>query len=302
MTTCLGYVRVSSHKPVDEGSSLAGQSATLRAECDRRGWTLELLVEAGKSGASMKKRPILTAALDRLDDGGADALMSIRLDRLSGSVSDFAGVRDRASTHQWNVVLLDPALDLATPSGEFVANVFASAAQFERRLISARTSEGMAQRAAEGVLFGRPRDTDEIRDRIVSGKLGGSSWTQIADEFNDEALPTVRGGARWFPSTVRSIAMAPVTYTMPADGPSTRHVIEAAEPWAWTPPVPHQGRQPVTAPPWLRAGAPLPAGVVMMTIHALGVPAVTAAILEVEPYAATGWRCEMAQRPQRPAA
>ena len=64
--------------------------------------------------------------------------------------------------------------DSATPSGEFLVNVMAAAAQFERRIIGQRTREGMAQKRAEGVHVGRqsklPADVVErlVHDRVVA--------------------------------------------------------------------------------------------------------------------------------------
>lgn len=96
-----------------------------------RGWDLELVADEGLSAKNMN-RPAPQAALGWLDCGEADTLISIRLDRISRSVADFAGLLDRAGRKGWGLVLLSPALDLADPAGRFTANVLASAAQYER--------------------------------------------------------------------------------------------------------------------------------------------------------------------------
>jgi Resolvase, N terminal domain len=101
-------------------------------------------------------RPGLASALERLDSGDADALLALRLDRVSRSVADFAGLLARAKRRSWCVVLLSPNLDTEDAAGKFTAHVLAAAAEYERDLISARTREGMAQRRAEGVHVGRP--------------------------------------------------------------------------------------------------------------------------------------------------
>lgn len=123
----LGYVRVSTVDQVDNGASLDAQRTALTDEADRRGWDLELVADEGLSAKNMN-RPGLTSALERLDNGDADVLMAIRLDRVSRSVADFAGLLDRAGRKGWGLVLLSPALDLADPAGRFTANVLASAA------------------------------------------------------------------------------------------------------------------------------------------------------------------------------
>lgn len=200
------YSRVSSALQVEEGASLDAQEATLRDEAARRGWDVEIVREEGKSAKDIKGRSKLTDALDRLDRGEAQFLLSVRLDRVSRSVADFAALIDRARRKHWGIVLLSPNLDLSDPSGEFVANVLASAAQYERRLISVRTKEGMAQRKAEGVRFGREVASEFLHTyrRVLSMSADGMSLNAISRTLNDESVPTAKGG-RWYPSTVRAI-------------------------------------------------------------------------------------------------
>ncbi|MGN7965057.1 recombinase family protein [Microbacterium sp. 22179] len=202
----LAYVRVSSLMQVEEGASLDAQESTLREEADRRGWDVEIVREEGKSAKTIKGRDRLTEALERLDHGEAQFLLSVRLDRVSRSVADFASLIERARRKQWGIVLLSPNLDLSDPSGEFVANVLASAAQYERRLISVRTREGMAQRKAEGVTFGREVAAEFLATyrRVLTMHSGGESMNAIARTLNAEGVPTAKGG-KWYASTVRAI-------------------------------------------------------------------------------------------------
>jgi DNA invertase Pin-like site-specific DNA recombinase len=205
----LAYVRVSTVDQAEEGASLAAQTAALTAEAERRGWAVEIVVEAGKSAKSLNGRPALAEALDRLDRGAASYLLCVRLDRLSRSVSDFAGLVDRARRKGWGLVLQSPALDLSDPAGEFTANVLASAAQYERRLLSARTREGMAQRKAEGVHLGRAADAAMFPTyrRILGLHKAGESYNAIAQALSAEGVPTARGG-KWAAATVRAVVLS----------------------------------------------------------------------------------------------
>lgn len=201
----LAYVRVSTAEQVETGASLDAQRATLVAEADKRGWVVEVVADEGKSAKSLN-RPGLQSALARLDAGQADYLMAIRLDRVSRSVSDFAGLLDRATKKGWGLKLLSPNLDTSDPAGRFTANVLASAAQYERELIGARTREGMAQRVAEGVRMGRPRTmATAVVDRIRAARMQGQSLRRIADALNADEVPTAQGGARWHASTVKAV-------------------------------------------------------------------------------------------------
>ncbi|MEV4688914.1 recombinase family protein [Microbacterium sp. LWH3-1.2] len=211
----LAYVRVSSAVQVEEGASLDAQESTLREEAARRGWAIEIVREEGKSAKSIHGRPALTDALRRLDRGEAQYLLSVRLDRVSRSVADFAALIDRARRQHWGIVLLSPNLDLSDPSGEFVANVLASAAQYERRLISVRTREGMAQRKTEGAVFGREVAADFLPTyrRVLLMSADGVGLNAIARTLNDEGVPTAKGG-KWYASTVRAIVMSETAKTL----------------------------------------------------------------------------------------
>ncbi|MEE6294720.1 recombinase family protein [Georgenia wangjunii] len=203
----LAYLRVSTLDQVEHGASLEAQRAALTTEADRRGWDVEFVVDEGVSGKiNPVKRAGLGPALADLDTGKADTLMAVRLDRVSRSVADFAALLDRAGKRGWGLVLLSPALDLADPAGRFTANVLASAAQYERELISARTREGLAQRRAEGVRLGRPRTVPaDVVGRIRDAHKRGDSWHKIADDLTTDGVPTAQGGARWWPATVRKV-------------------------------------------------------------------------------------------------
>jgi len=201
----LAYVRVSTVEQVQDGASLDAQRSALVSEGERRGWDVEMIADEGYSGKNLK-RPGLSAALDRLDHGGADALMAIRLDRVSRSVVDFAGLLARAKRRSWRLVLLSPNLDTEDAAGKFTAHVLAAAAEYERDLIGARTREGMAQRRAEGVHVGRPRDlSDEIVARIVSERTTGATLRSIAEGLTEDGIPTARGRSVWALSTVQGV-------------------------------------------------------------------------------------------------
>jgi DNA invertase Pin-like site-specific DNA recombinase len=201
----LGYIRVSTADQVKDGASLPAQRAALTADAERRGWDIEIVADEGLSGKNLN-RPALQAALQRLDAGEADILLAVRLDRVSRSVADFAGLLDRSIKRRWALVLQSPNIDTSDPAGEFTANVLASAAQYERRLISVRTREGMAQRKLEGVRMGRPRSLpDDVLGRISTARAAGLSFGKIADSLNADGVPTAQGGVRWYPATVSGI-------------------------------------------------------------------------------------------------
>jgi len=202
----LAYVRVSTSEQVEEGASLDAQATALIEAAERKGFRVEVVREEGRSGKSLKGRPALADALARLAKGDAQALYAQRLDRLSRSVADFAHLLDRASRQGWTVAVLDADVDTSTPSGEFLVNVLASAAQYERRIIGARTRDALAQRRREGVRLGRPSTlAPELVARIVAERSQGLSLRAIADRLNEEGISTAHGGASWHASTVAKV-------------------------------------------------------------------------------------------------
>ena len=49
-------------------------------------------------------------------------------------------------------------------------------------------------------------DNPELRDRIARMRADGMTLQQIADRLNADGVPTVRGGAKWRPSSVQAAA------------------------------------------------------------------------------------------------
>jgi DNA invertase Pin-like site-specific DNA recombinase len=201
----IAYHRVSTDKQADTGNGLDAQAATIGKAVAARGWDVVAnLTDEGRSGSNMN-RPALTDALGRLDRGEADVLVVAKLDRLSRSVRDFATLVERAGRNGWSVVALDIDVDTSTPTGELMANIYGSVAQWERRIIGQRTSEAMQAMKARGVRLGRPVElADDVRHRIAAERTGGRSLRAIAHDLNDEAVPTARGG-KWHASTVRAV-------------------------------------------------------------------------------------------------
>src|SRR3954453_18201171 len=156
----LGYVRVSTDEQSDSGAGLEAQRRAIVAECKRRGWQLVEVIEDAGFSAKDLNRPGIKVALEVLKSGDAKALVAAKLDRLSRSMLDSTALMAMAQKQGWALVALDCAVDTTTPAGEAMANVLATFAQFERRLISQRTKEALAAKRASGTLrgpIGRPR-------------------------------------------------------------------------------------------------------------------------------------------------
>jgi DNA invertase Pin-like site-specific DNA recombinase len=202
----LAYVRVSTEEQKESGAGLAAQRAAILMECQRRGWELVDVIEDAGYSAKDLKRPGVRIALEMLREGSADALVVAKLDRLSRSMLDLAGIMAAAQKQGWGLIALDCAVDTTTPAGEAMANVLATFAQFERRLISQRTKDALAAKRAQGVRLGRPRSLpEEVVKRIVLEREQGRKLVSIADDLTEDGIATAQGGVKWYPSTVAAV-------------------------------------------------------------------------------------------------
>lgn len=140
MALKIGYIRISTVQQKEDR-----QLDALRGECDR------LVVETASAG---KQRPKFVALLDELTEG--DVLVVWDLDRAFRSLSDAVLTAERLKAAGVGFkVANNPAIDTTTPEGELVFGIFAALAQYERRLINRRTSEGRRAAQARGVKLGR---------------------------------------------------------------------------------------------------------------------------------------------------
>ena len=95
-----------------------------------------------------------------------------------------------------------------TNEREAMANMLATFAQFERRLISQRTREALAVKRASGVRLGRPPAVPSaVVRRIHRQRARGDSLRKIADDLNEARVATAQGGAQWYAATVRNVLL-----------------------------------------------------------------------------------------------
>ena len=202
----LGYVRVSTDEQTDSGAGLEAQRRAIIAECERRGWHLVEVIEDAGFSAKDLKRPGIQEALRVLEAGDAngarrrEARPALALDdRLHGADGDGAEAGLGARRARLRGRYDDPA-------GEAMANMLATFAQFERRLISQRTREALAVKRAKGVRLGRPVSLPQkVARRIQRRRERGDSLRKIADDLNRDGVATAQEGKQWHASTVRHV-------------------------------------------------------------------------------------------------
>jgi DNA invertase Pin-like site-specific DNA recombinase len=202
----ISYSRVSLDKQAQSGLGIKAQQAALAGLALQHG--IEFVAQFCDEGESAKDtdRPELQKGLAMLERGQADTLFVAKFDRLSRSVIDAAQLIDRFKRMNWGLVIGDLGVDTTTPMGELVANMMASVAQWERRVIGQRTSEAMMRlpRARRGrPPYGFKRQGDDfvvlveeqtILWRIKGLAASGQSVRKIAKTLNALGARGRKGG------------------------------------------------------------------------------------------------------------
>jgi DNA invertase Pin-like site-specific DNA recombinase len=211
----IGYARVSTTQQRDSGLGVAAQRAALERAAQERGLELvDVLVDVASAKRKNGKLVNRSAAMARVEAGEADGILVTKLDRLARSFLDFAEILDQAQRKGWALIILDPALDLSTPTGRLVAGILAQVAEFERELVSERTRAARAAAIAAGrPVGGRPAGKYEIpaevRERIVHQRREGQGFRAIARGLDADGIRPVRASS-WSAETVRQVVLAAI--------------------------------------------------------------------------------------------
>ena len=205
-THVIGYLRVSTDEQVRSGLGLEAQRERITHEAQRRrlgsgvGHRRWLHGSQSWTGLALPMR-FLPCGITK-----PSALVVAKLDRLSRSLLDFAGLMERAQQEQWNVVCLDLGIDLSTPQGQLMANVMASFAAYERELIRQRTRDALQALKMRGARLGRPVVVQPmVRQLVGQWRAAGCTWQACATALNQATVLTAHGGSRWYASTVRGV-------------------------------------------------------------------------------------------------
>ena len=198
----LGYVSVPASEEL-QAAEFDAQVEAIDRYCDQHGWELVEVVRDVETGARDVERRGLLYALDKIGRGEASCVIVSELGRVSGSAADLGGVLDRLDRSDGRLVALDIGLDTASPEGRVAARALAAVGSWEHD----RTPNRLAAAAAGTAATLEPQpvpDVPALKDRIATMRMAGMTLQAIADVLNSEGVPTLRGGAKWRPSSVQS--------------------------------------------------------------------------------------------------
>jgi DNA invertase Pin-like site-specific DNA recombinase len=198
----IGYVTV----PAD---ALAGEDRepmlAIEATCEHFGWRLVEIVSDREDGASLERRG-LRYALERIKDGHARGLVVSDLQRISRSIIDLGALMAWFRDADAALIALDLDIDTSTAEGRHVASTLIALSAREHQRIATGTRRGLAKGRAGGRPTGRPAVSDrpELMERIAAMREANMSLRAIADQLNEEGVPTLRGGKEWRPSSIQA--------------------------------------------------------------------------------------------------
>ena len=154
-TRTIVYCRVSLDKQAEKGVSLDAQQAKAKAYAELYDLeVVEVVIDAGVSAKTLA-RPGLERALGMLKAGKADALLVVKLDRLTRSVADLGKlVASYFAPGRAALLSVGEQIDTRSAGGRLVLNVLASVSQWEREATGERTSAAMQHKAAQGEYTG----------------------------------------------------------------------------------------------------------------------------------------------------
>jgi len=207
-TRVYGYARVSGRQGSIFNRELREQAGAIAAECERLGLGLmQVVSEREPPKGRGLTRPGLEYALQRILEGEANGLMVCDLSRLTRSSAQLGAILQWFVSHRIRLVAIAEEIDTAEPSGQVSVRTLIGFSNRERERITARTRRGLEVARSNAPPAQRPAVVDDphLRERIQRMRKQRMSLQAIADALNAEGVPTVRGGAKWRPSSLQSV-------------------------------------------------------------------------------------------------
>jgi DNA invertase Pin-like site-specific DNA recombinase len=220
----VSYLRVSTRKQGDSGLGLEAQRETILQFLDGGQWDLLKEFQEVESG-SHDGRPELAKALTHCQLTGATLLVA-KLDRLSRDIH-FITSLEKAG--------IDFTVCDFPTANRFTINIFAALAQYERELISQRTTAALQAKKARGAILGKPENLNaaaaasgraagraaraatadlfaaKVKPMIQELQANGMSLSAIARKLNADHIRTASGKSTWTATSVRNVILRRAT-------------------------------------------------------------------------------------------
>ena len=205
-----GYIRVSTAGQADNGVSLEAQRDRIEAWCKANGYRLiDVFKDRGLSAKRADNRPALQRAIKAVTERRGAALVVYSLSRLARSTKDAIAIAERLDKSGADLVSISERIDTTTAAGKMVFRMLAVLAEFERDLVSERTTAALAHKRANGQRTGTvpygfdladdgvtllPNETEQaVIEDMRSMRKRGVKLAKIAADLTDRQIPTKTG-------------------------------------------------------------------------------------------------------------
>jgi DNA invertase Pin-like site-specific DNA recombinase len=204
-----GYIRVSTTKQGEQGSSLQEQRAAIEAYASRHNLRIIEWFEEQETAAS-QGRPVFGRMLKEIEAGRAHGVVTHKIDRSARNLKDWAHIGELIDRGV-EMHFAHESLDLMSRSGRLSADILAVVASDYIRNLRDEVRKGFYGRLKQGLYplgaplgyldqgGGKPKTIDPVRGPLVvqAFELYGSGlWTlhTLRDELHRRGLRTRRGG------------------------------------------------------------------------------------------------------------
>lgn len=219
----IGYIRVSTQEQAESGLSLSYQGAKIRSYCEALDIELlDVIADAGFSAKSMN-RPAMQDIIKMIERKEVDAVVILKLDRLTRSVKDLGFITELINKTGVALVSVQDSINTSTAAGRLVLNVLGSVAQWERESNGERVKAAMSVKKSAGQLVGSiPYGFDLADDGVTlvenpneqkalelirELRAKGLSFRKIANELESRGIETKKGRSTWQPKTISNLCM-----------------------------------------------------------------------------------------------
>ncbi|WP_433628357.1 recombinase family protein [Halomicrococcus sp. NG-SE-24] len=232
------YARTSSYKQ-KFGYSLDEQVRLCVERCHRQGWDPVFVFRDEAENGKDIERPKFQSMMTQAERGLFDVVVIWKLDRFSRSL--LHAVQVEAELRELDVALhsITEQIDTTTSAGRFNFRSIASAAEFERDMISERTQMGLKalalehrwpndhpplgfQKASDGTLEVDGEEANLVNE-ICHRYVELRSMPQLAHELNQEGVTTKTGG-EWTAKAISDVLRNELYIGMYSVGGFTEYV------------------------------------------------------------------------------
>lgn len=219
----IGYIRVSTQEQAESGLSLSYQGAKIRSYCEALDIELlDVVADAGFSAKSMN-RPAMQDIIKMIERKEVDAVVILKLDRLTRSVKDLGFITELINKTGVALVSVQDSINTSTAAGRLVLNVLGSVAQWERESNGERVKAAMSVKksagqrvgdvpygfdlADDGVTLVENPNEQKALELIRELRAKGLSFRKIANELESRGIETKKGRSTWQPQTISNLCM-----------------------------------------------------------------------------------------------